>query len=365
MPVPTWVINRNYPCGISSDGNIIGGYVGGTITSKTLKNDDGTPQTWGGSYPIIWSKGADGEFEYHCNENLDLPDHQGFPANCMYSDGTLEGTYLGGRVYCGSAATIPGIYHQGELKLWNTCSIISVPWYYKGKLMGYERAESIDGKIDIRWDENDKVEAGIYCADRHGNFYGRLFHVGDDLDDNPESETYGKSTNDYYTWGYYDIKADEWTTVDGDEMIGCALEPKVFFVNQMMYKDGLDSTPVNIAEEYDFTTGKNWGGVTKASMDGRVLGMFYTATDNAGVTHMYPFIVMRDEPATGVEDIVVDADARQLIIVSGNTIEVTGANEVMVYDLNGTKVSDSAVSTVDSGVYVVVADGKSHKILVK
>lgn len=364
LPVPVWTKNLNFPCAISNNGNIIGGYLGGIITSKTLVDKDGNPETWGGSWPVIWAKGADGEFECHVNENLDMPDNQGFPVNCMYTDGTLDGTWLGGSLFCGAGATIAGLYNKGELKMWNELSIVSVPWIYKGQVMGYDKYEAIDGKIDMHYSDSDIVAGGIYCADHSGNFYGTRFHVGD-LDEDPESDTFGLSTGDYYTWGYYNTQTDEWTEVDGREVVNCALEPKVFFVGQDVYKEGINSTPVNMASEFGFSTSKNWLGVTKASLDGKVLGFCYTAIDNAGVEHMYPFLVMLDEPLSGVEDIVVDADSHQLIIISGNTIEVTGANEVAVYDLNGVKVSDSAVSTVESGVYVVVADGTSHKILVK
>lgn len=365
LPVPVWTLTMNFPCGISEDGNIIGGYLGKTIYSKTIMKN-GEPDHWGGFWPVIWAKGADGEYECHYNEDLDMPDHQGFPANCMYTDGTLEGTWLGGPLNCGGGSTISAVYHNGEFTKWNDLDIVELPFYYQGKINGYYKYEVIDGKRDGYFSDSDYVNAAIYSVDRYGHFFGTRFHVGKlDHNDDLEDEDWGKSVGDSYTWGYYDIKTGEWTEKAGSTIVQTAIDDKVFFSNRNLYTDGINGPTENIATAYGISTnGKNWDGVNKANRDASVLGMSYTATDGAGVEHNYPFMVVGDA-LVNIDSIVADTEAKHVILTYGGTIEVAGANEVAVYDLNGAMVSDKAISNVGSGIYVVVADGKSHKIMVK
>jgi len=370
LPVPTWVLNMNFPIAISNDGKVIGGQLGGIIESKTLFEDEEKtiPQTFGGSWPAIWIKGADGEYECFAERDQSImPDNQGFKPNCMYTDGTLEGTWLGGYLGVGVSGFIAGLYNNNKFTYFNNLTYVECPYFYKGQVAGYQGYELIDGKRDQYFSETDVVEGGIYCADNDGHFFGTLYHVGElPYNDNVEDENFGMSVGDTYTWGYYDVKTGKWTEADGYKAVNCALSTDVFFSGTNIYSDGIESTPENIANKFGFdTNGVNVSGVNRASADGTVLGMCYQTVDGNGVQHIHPFMVELDKQLVGVEDIVVDSEARQLILVAGGTIEVTGAENVAVYDLNGVKVSDKAISNVGTGTYVVVADGKSHKILVK
>ncbi len=51
--------------------------------------------------------------------------------------------------------------------------------------------------------------------------------------------------------------------------------------------------------------------------------------------------------------------------VSAGTISVSGAERVAVYTTSGTLVSTSATTTVPSGLYIVKAGSKAHKVAVK
>ena len=66
--------------------------------------------------------------------------------------------------------------------------------------------------------------------------------------------------------------------------------------------------------------------------------------------------------ATGVSEI--DASNAE-IAVSGNRIRVTGAKQVAVYNASGALVGNTAETTVEPGVYMVKADGKTAKVAVK
>lgn len=369
LPMPSWASNTNAPIAISEDENIIGGYIGGSITSKTIFDaETGEPNTWGGYYPIIWVKGTDGEYTQYTRKDIDMADHQGFYPRCMYTDGTLEGTYLGGSLYCGAASTISALfnYTKDAFIKWNDLTVVEVPFMYKGKPMGAYKYELIDGKRDHYFSDKDDVDAHITAVDGEGHFFGTRFHVGEIKETDPEQEDFAHSYGDTYTWGYYDVKTGEWTEVAGDNVVNAAINKDLFFVGHDMYKAGLNGATENIVNALGISTnGKTWQGVAAIAKNAKVLGMSYTSTDEIGATHSHPFMVVLDEAITSIDDLVIDGDAKQLVLVYGGTIEVTGAQQVAVYDLNGVQVSNKAVSNVGAGTYVVVADGKSHKVLVK
>ncbi|MCM1006214.1 MAG: hypothetical protein NC402_07965 [Prevotella sp.] len=371
LPVPTWVQNSNYAIGISENGNVIGGYVKGGNVAK----DDPT-QTYSAYWPMIWEKGENGKFSYQYYPNgerdyTEMGSHQGLFVNSMYSDGTAAGTWLGGQLYCGGGSNITALYNQGKVITWNKLDIIEIHEYYrKGEKQEQHwvmRYETIDGKRD-GYTDTDYVSAQFTCCDPYGNFFGDKFHVGtfSNLDNNEDADTYHISKGDTYSWGAYNVHTGEWTEADGSQAVSCALNKDVFFVGHNMYTEGIGSTPINYAEKYEIdTNGVNWGGVSKASNDGQVLGLNFTTIDGTGKETVHPFIAVLDQSIVGLQNIVADTEAQHLILVYGDTIEVTGAENVAVYDINGAQVGNSAVTNVNAGVYIVVADGKSHKILVK
>lgn len=367
LPTPSWATNTNYAIGISENGNIIGGYIGGGIQDKADPDE-----MYGGYWPIIWQKGADGEWSYlyYPNGERDqsqMGSHQGFYVNSMYTDGTPEGTWLGGQLYCGGGSHITALYNQGKVITWNELGLIDIPFYYKGKIYGVFRYETIDGKRD-GYTDSDYVSARFTCADYDGNFFGTHFYVGNfsNLDNDEDESTFHISTGDKYAWGSYNVHTGEWTEVDGSQNVSCALTKDIFFVGHNMYTEGIASTPVNYADEYEIDTeGTNWGGVSKASQDGQVLGLNFTTVDGTGKVTVHPFIAVLDRPVVGLQNIVADTEAQHSIFVFGDTIEVNGAQQVAVYDINGVQVGNSASTPVNAGIYIVVADGKSYKILVK
>ncbi|MCM1319270.1 MAG: hypothetical protein NC217_02680 [Muribaculaceae bacterium] len=369
LPLPSWVQNSNYAIGISDNGKIIGGYVKGANSDKTKPGE-----VYSAYWPIIWEKGADGEFTVQYYSMTNKPDdsemasHQGMYVNSMYSDGTLEGTWLGGQLYCGAGSHISAIWNRGHVVKFNELGVIEVPFYVQGKPYGVYRYETIDGKRDLCVSDNDVVDAAFTCCDYEGNFFGTRFHVGTfrNLDDNTDEDTYHISKGDTYTWGSYNVNTREWTEEDGRADVSCALSKDVFFVGHNLFTDGIGSTPINYADEYEIDTkGTNWGGVSAASADGQVLGLNFTTTDGTGKVTVHPFIAVLDRDVNGLQNIVANTDNQHVIMVYGDTIEVAGAEQVAVYDLNGAQVGNGNITNVNAGIYVVVADGQSYKILVK
>ena len=368
LPIPSWAQNSNYAIGISENSNIIGGYVKGANTDKA----DPT-EKYSAYWPMVWEKGADGEYsyKYHAASNPDdseLASHQGFFVNCMYTDGTADGTWLGGQLYWGVGSHVSALFNRGHVITGHEFSIVEVPFYYKGNIYGIYRYECLDGKRDLVVSDSDYSASQFICCDYDGNFFGTHYHVGNfsNLDDNTVEKTYHVSTGDTYTWGSYNVNTHEWTEADGNRSVSFALSKDVFFVGHNLYTEGIGSTPINYADEYGIdTNGTNWGGVSSASKDGSVLGMNFTTIDGTGKETVHPFIAVLEAGVSGLQNIVADTESKHVILVYGDTIEVNGAEQVAVYDLNGVQVGNSDVTNVNAGIYIVVADGKSYKILVK
>lgn len=345
LPVPANISNMNFPCAISADASIIGGYLS-------------APRMM----PVIWTRNADGSYDLNYNKDLRLP-HQGFAVTCMYTDGTLEGTFLGGTLYCGSASNISALYNRGEMIMWNRLHSERVPWYYKGTLMDYEIAAFIDDKRDLYFHSEDYINSGFYCADRQGNFYGTRMIVGKSITDDMDDPNYGLTEGDQYMWGRYDVNSGEWENIEGYQQISTALDPKTFFVNETIYRDGLNGSPESLPEVLGYSSdGHNVMGVSRASADGRVIGMTYQATDPMGVPHVYPFVIMSDEPLSSIQHIIADNVNKQVVIIADGHVEVAGANDIRIYDLNGLQVPNR---NLPSGIYIISADGISHKIQIR
>lgn len=357
LPLHENALTLNYPCGISEDGNVIGGSMG-----MRSKEEGGI----GRSYPVLWVKGDDGEYELQINEDLDIPNHQGANVTCMYSDGTADGTYLGGDVWCGAGSTIPFIYNKGEMKLWDTLESVRVPWYYKGEVRGHVWATTINGKRDYYFRENDAISSGIYGCDYAGNFYGRRVVVYDIVSTDPENPDYGNAQH-RYQYGYYNLYNDNWEVRDGSNQINAGIDGKVIFTNEArVFPDGLDSTPVSF-NEYTGANAREVMGVSRMSGDGSVIGLVYAAYDNMGQQHAYPVMVVLDHPLVGIDNITPDSESESVILTYNDTIEVVGADSsVEVYDLAGHRISTSpTTSGLSTGIYIVKIGENSHKVQVR
>lgn len=364
LPLTEWALNLNYPCRISNNEMVIGGQISGS-------GKDLTGGSIGQDRPAMWVKGSDGEYEVICpdKDELPLPSHQGVNVTGMYSDGTYENSYVFGSLACGAGSYIPFLFNQRELTLFNKIERVEeVPWYYKGKVVDYETVELIDGKRDYYFSENDMLSATFSNCDGNGNIYGTRVEIYDvEGTDKNDIDTFGKAKQRYYS-GWYNLNTKEWTEVLGAPAIttGLGNGEVLFTSNNTMYDGGFSASGANVgtALGVDFG-GRQMLGVERASDSGNTLGACYVATGAAGVQHIYPCIITLDEALVGIDSVTADADSQQVVLTYGGTIEVIGAEEVAVYDMNGVNVANGKVSNVGSGMYVVVADGVSHKVLVK
>lgn len=351
-----WALNLNYPCGITNDERIIGGQIS--------RSREGVGQTC----PAIWVKGGDGEYEIiaHDKSELALPNHQGTNVIGMVSDGTYEGTYLGGGVACGAGSYIPFIYNRDDLLLFNKLEEQRASWWNKGEIRGYVNCTTIDGFRDYHFRENDAKGSGFYGVDMSGNFYGSLPEVYDIVSTDPDEYDFGNGKVRYH-YGSYNVYTGEWSTDVGGGNVSTGLNGEVLFLSGNKVKPhGVESEAVS-ASEYlgvDFG-GRNVLGVNRASAGGDVLGFMYSAFDATGVEHGYPAIVVLDSPLVGIDSIEADYVSEVVVITCQGSIEVVGGEECSIYDLNGVRVGSSKAGGLASGVYVVAFDGKSRKVSVR
>ena len=93
---------------------------------------------------------------------------------------------------------------------------------------------------------------------------------------------------------------------------------------------------------------------------------FYLGTADSGSYTMnlkslyvhYPYF------EAGVQNVENDGD-NVTISAENGTIDVRGANSVKIYDISGRIISDKSSANVSNGIYVIVADGKGYKTIVK
>lgn len=359
LPLTEWALTLNYPCAISDNGDIIGGMIGGK--AYCLGNS-----THGQSRPAFWVKGTDGEYEIQSfdDNQMKLPEHQGTFVMGMYSDGTLENSYLYGTCGAGIASYIPFVYHNGAMKFWNNIDHVYQPWYYKGQVKGYTWVETLDGMIDY---ENTEIMAGLYGCDRQGNLYGSRAIVCDIDSTIPVEDVakYGKGTLKYRT-GYYNVHTDQWTEIEtsASKYFTVGSDGKVMFDSHgNIYKDGMEGASQSVGASTGVSfAGHAMNGVERMSEDGSVLGMSYSAMGDDGVPHNYAVIVTLDSPLSAIDLVSANKEKGHVVLTHGDNLEVIGAKHVEVYDLNGRRVASGAVSQPGRGVFIVVADGASYKV---
>lgn len=94
-------------------------------------------------------------------------------------------------------------------------------------------------------------------------------------------------------------------------------------------------------------------------------GTFAETNPASNEPQYFPYIVVLDSPQTSIQSIIADAETNIGIIVADGRIDVSGAKNVAIYDMDGRLVSNSSSANVEAGIYVVKADTLTRKVLVK
>lgn len=160
---------------------------------------------------------------------------------------------------------------------------------------------------------------------------------------------------------------------------GWALESgDMTLVGEGLYEIELDK----MAGEFKITKNRSWNNAIVSNGSAVEIGVPYYASvssesgnnliigDGSEITDfkLSLDVTNAEEPVftvTGLSGAGLVASDAAKVKVQGGTISVAGAENVAVYTTAGTLVSKAASSTVASGLYIVVADGKVQKVAVK
>lgn len=364
------VLNEQYAIAVTPDARVIAGFE---------YDRDKNAERGGRYYPVVWILDENGEYEIVEFNDLKLPDHQGFITQTM----TPDGKYIGGRLYGGFGSMVPAIIDIDNHKLlcWDEFETRYEPWEYKGKYYAGKDEDDIQIWVDDKDDERVLLYAEQYVngvhnnsddnsfngefisSDANGNFYGYRT-VATNVSEDGNS---AKLTN-YAT--IYNIKTGEFTDMKGFTAFSLGYDngKKLFADNATMVtiSESGEMTKQKITDALGFSTSDEIAAITHGSADGKVLGGIYGIFNAAKQAPDYhPFMIILDEPLSGISEISIDNGSDIAIIVAQGRIEVAGANSVAVYDLNGKCVATSASVTVAPGIYVVKADKVSKKVIVK
>lgn len=370
LPSHPDVMNEQYAVCVTPDAKVISGY----------EFDFAADAEQGGRYyPVVWTLNeATGEYEITTFNDLQLPAHQGFITECM----SVDGAYIGGRLYCGFNSEIPALISVANHKIiyWNNVEVRLEPWMYKGKYEGRDEngkqiwlEDKNDPRVTLYEEQyidglhnnsDETAFSGEFIGvDAYGNFYGYrtiLLELSED----------GESGSLQTGACVYSLDKDSFTDFQGITTfsIGYDNATKLFASDAKMVTidDNGTATSQPIQEGLGFKTNDDISAITKGSADGKVLGGIYGIFNPAKQAPDYhPFMIVLDNPMSEISEIAIDNGSNIMILVAKGQIEVANADKVAIYDLGGKLVSSSASSSVKPGIYVVNADNVSKKVIVK
>ena len=259
------------------------------------------------------------------------------------------------------------------MKFWNVLASGKEPFIFRGKYEAYDET----GKQYWTEDPNDPNIAyypfttidgyrdgvtGEYFSgefssvDKYGNFYGyrsRAFNVAED----GSGDLVNGAT-------IYNFSTEEWT--DNPDytnfVIGTGDDKYVFPMGDRVIVDGVEKT---LTETFGFSVTRTLSSVRSISDDGKVIGANLSELHpGTGEMLYYPAVIVLDEPlVAGIDDVVSENGIT--IIVSAGRVDVAGTDDVTIYDLKGSVVSNAVTSYVAPGMYIVKAGDTTRKVFVK
>lgn len=352
LPTHPKLLNMVEVQGCNADASIIFGY--------QFINDPAS-EIAGRFYPCTWTLNEEGEYDMHCFTDIQLPDHQGFVPWCMSEDGSM----IAGTLFVPAGSTIPALVWDGELVYFDEIETRMEEFYYKDELLGIYENFYINGYNDgIKGD--DYFEGSFTGIDPWGNLYGHRTRAFDVVTD-PDDKDYGKGTlvHGATVWNSTDSK---WTDFEQFQAFSTGLDGKYIFTNGGMVTD-LNGNAEQITNRFDFDSDATNPSITHVSGDGKTLAGIHSVFNVAiGESDYFPFVLVLDEPLVELPDngiTIVNGDDNINIVLTPGRVDVCGAENVTLFDLNGRLIGSGTTFHVAAGVYVVAAGNKSYKVLVK
>lgn len=314
---------------ISPDGKYIGG------TQFCEHADGGNPRT----YPCLWVKEGD-EYVLHMYNDMELPEHQGFFPVKMSDDGR----YMVGKMFSEIGSTLLAYVKDGELHHFYELETRMEEWidgnYYP------------EGYINGVHDDGYTSDAEFFDIDNNGNMIGYYTYLA-------EGET------PYSCAVMFNENENNGELQELDYQIGTVIaNPNQFFV---VSGTGGYFTPYYVENgvkrslEDAFVLDHSCSIINDMSADGRVIVGAGIETFEGGAYNV-PVIIQLDEAIVSTKTIHND---NVRIRTSNGQITVEGAENVAIYSVNGALVSTAANATLPAGIYIVKADNKANKVIVK
>lgn len=322
--------DTNKAIAISPDGKFIGGI-------QFCEHADGGKAK---AYPCVWEL-IDGEYVLHMYNDIDLPDHQGFFPNRMSDDGR----YLVGKMYSTSGSVLLAYIKDGELHHFYDLETRMEIWEGDGQLYP-------ESYINGVYDDGYLSDADFRDIDSDGNMIGFYTYI-------KENEP------SYSTAVIFNENENNGELQEIDYQMGTVISGKNNFFVATGSNGYLSPSWVENGTAYSlgdaFLIDGNCSFINDMSSDGKVLvGAGIEGFE--GGAYNVPVLIQLDNAIVSAEAIESD-DVK--ININGNTVEVTGANDVKIFAINGSLVSNDANTTLDKGVYIIKADNKANKVLIK
>lgn len=350
LPVPEVAVSdQSYAVGISSDSKIIGGFA---------MCENSAPDEPGKQFPVIWKlNDASGEYEVaRVFNDIELPGTYGFQVTDMSPDGKWMVGYMG--LNMGDNIGVILNTETGELKKFHDIEFKTVEFEVTNPITGQpsimvsDNIMFVDGMID----GYDGVTAfrGMFTSCNNRYVFGSIDEVYG-LNDKGEGKIRTYAT-------VYDLAEDRFYNGSTDYIYMAGVDNTLQFTNSGQYVYGGRAYSVNS----DFNTGNTRvAGIYDLDAATRVLTGSYLYNTPLGDTLESPVVLILDKPLVSVEEIGIDPTFTAKVTVENGTITVEGAENVAIFAINGSTVTLGNTATVVPGVYIVVADGHSVKVIVK
>lgn len=350
LPVPEVAIDdQSYAIGISEDSKIIGGFA-------MCENSE--PDEPGKQFPVIWKLNeTSGEYEVaRVFNNLDLPGTYGFQVTDMSPNGKWMVGFMG--LDMGDNIGVILNTETGELKTFHKIERKTVEFNVTNPITGEpsimvsDNIMHVEGLID---GYNSSIAfRGMFMSCNDHYAFGSMDEVYD-LNEKGEGKIRTYAT-------VYDFEQDKFYNGSTSYAYISGVDNTLQFTTSGEYVYG--GRAHNVSD--DFSTGNTVvAGIYDLDAATRVLTGSYQYATPLGDILESPVVLILDKPLVSVEEIGIDPTFTAKVTVENGVITVEGAEDVAIFSMNGSTVTLGNSASVVPGVYIVVADGNSAKVVVK
>lgn len=348
LPLPDEIIGQSSAVAITPDSKIIAGH-------GLCRNEN--PDEPGRYFPMTWKYNeTTGEYDLlKLYNNLYLPGTYGF----YMQDMTPSAKYVCGFMGLDMGDNIGVVLNleTGEIKYANTPEYKLFPFTLVNPNTGEEETNYyttlfVDGVMDGIKDGDLFSGRFTYATDEY------VFGCRDIVSDVKEDGS-GKITT---VATVYDIANDKYIDGKPDMIYMCGDSEQLQFTSKGSYVYSGIEFPVSA--DFD-VQGANIQAIYSMDTKGEVLTGSYLYSTPMGDVMESPVVLILDKGIAGIEEIGNDKEFTADVTVENGRITVDGASDVAIFSLSGSILTKGNTLDAAPGVYIVIADGKSAKVIVK